>query len=160
MSDFGINISPPGVNAGTADNKDLLLNSDYPFYKIDTQNANGFRTTNLNILTNPPEPSLGNYSFTVLYSYAHNYKYITAIQALFYALVPPAGAIFTQRYFQDSGVIASHGAFDEASLFCYADATNIYIVCRKYLDTFGSANDLSGAFYQITVYSPVEDVGV
>lgn len=161
--DYGINISPPGVNATTAGANQLLMNSNYPFYKIDTQNKNGFRTTFINFLTDPPEPPSGSaaYQFTVVYSYPHNYKYITAIQALFYAKVAPTGTGFTQKYFFDTGTIASHTAFDGCDFFCYADATNIYFVIRKYRDTAngGLANNLSGAFYQITVYNPVEDVG-
>lgn len=163
-NDYGINISPPNTNAQTTSPSGLLLNSSYPFYKIDTQNKNGFRTTFINFLTDPPEPAVGStaYKFTVVYFYPHNYKYITAIQALFYAKVPPTGTAFTQNYFFDSGTIAAHTAFDGVDFFCYADATNIYFVIRKYRDTAsgGLANNLSGAFYQITVYNPVEDVGV
>jgi hypothetical protein len=161
-SDYGLSISPPNVNAVTAGDNELLLNSNYPFYKIDTQNDNGFRTTFINFVTNPPEPGGAGYTFTVVHSYAHNYKYITAIQALFYARVPPTGTLFTQNYFFDDGVIAQRTAFDGVNFFCYADATNIYFVIRKYRDagSGGLANDLSGAFYQITVYNPVEDVGL
>lgn len=160
--DYGINISLPGANATTADIQNLVMNSNYPFYKIDTQNKNGFRTTFLNFLNDPPEDTTGAYKFTVVYSYPHNYKYIPAIQSLFYAKVPPSGTGFTQNYFFDQGTIASHTAFDEAFFFCYADATNVYFVIRKYQDhaNGGLPNNLSGAFYQITVYNPVEDVGV
>jgi hypothetical protein len=161
MADFGLSISAPGTNVNTTAKNNLLLNSNYPFYKIDTQNKNGFRTTFISIITDPPEPSGAGYQFTILHQYPHNYKYIPAIQALFYGKVTPAGTTFTQKYFFDSGTIAAHTAFDEALLFAYADATNVYIICRKYKDSSsgGLANVLSGSFYQITIYSPVEDVG-
>lgn len=162
--DYGINISPPGVNAETSGASGLLMNSSYPFYKIDTQNKNGFRTTFLNFLTDPPEPAPGSSAtvYTVVYSYPHNYKYITAIQALFFAKVTPTGTAFSQKYFFDSGQIAAHTAFDGVTFFCYADATNIYFIIGKFRDTVdgGLANNLAGAFYQITVYNPVEDVGL
>lgn len=162
MTQSILSISPPGVDATTASNANLLLNSEDPLYKIDTQNKNGFRTTSLNFLHDPPEGVGSAFGFTVVYQYPHNYTYIPAIQALFFAKVPPTGTGFTQQYFFDSGVIASHTVADGAFLFAYADATNIYIVCRKFCisGSGGLPNNLTGAFYEITIYAPVEDIGV
>lgn len=161
--DFGIFITQPGTSVtGAAANK-TLMNTSYPFIKIDTQASAGFQTLLMLITNDPPEPSGGAIDkYTVLYQFAHGYKYLPALETLFWDKQPGAGTANAQAYSQDGIFLSTNTAFDYAYLYAIADATNVYLICHKFLDSAsgGSANLLTGTNVQITIHVFVEDVGV
>lgn len=83
MSDFGIKISQPGIDASKTNNPNsLTLNMKYPFHKLDVTKAVSFQNINIAIKNNPPGPNLapGGYidtltQKTVLYQFPHGYNY-------------------------------------------------------------------------------------
>ena len=162
MSDFGILISQPGVSVSNAGAGQLLLNTNEPFIKIDTQNPAGFKSVLLIITTNPPEPvNPATDSYTTLYQFAHGYKYTPSLESLFFVTSPPPSPnnLGTQTYFQDSGQIGGSSISDSAYLYAVADATNVYVICHK--QSFDYAGTLlTGTNVQITHHVFVEDIGV
>lgn len=158
MSDYGIKTSLPGESVFNGGN--LNFDTNNPFLKIDTQNAQGFKTITLLIVSDPPEPVGPDiFQYTLLHKFKHGYTYKPSLEALFYVTTPPPGTAFYQQYFQDAGVIGAHTAFDQATLWAVVDATWVYIICGKYKDDFGVANLLSGTNIQITTHVFVEDIG-
>jgi hypothetical protein len=161
MGDFGIKTSIPGKNVFDAEGTSLNFDTNKPFIKIDTQNEEGFKTITLIMVTDPPEPvGPATDTYTILYQFAHGYDYVPSVETLFYVTNPPALAVVWQDYFQDFGVLSQRTAFDAATLYAVADATNVYIVCNKYkVAGFGLPNVLSGANIDITTHVFVEDIG-
>lgn len=156
-NDYGIQISAPGVSVSGAKTSQLLLNTEYAFLKIDTQNDAGFRTITLLITNEPPyNPPSGYYNtWTVLYKFKHGYTYIPCLESLFYINSAPAGNN-PQQYFMDYGIICQQTPADSVYLYAVADTSYVYIICDKY-----GANDLiSGTTVQITTHVFVQDIGV
>lgn len=87
MVDYGIKISQEHVDANKATLSQLLLSSQYPFSKIDTQNPSGFITVNFQFLNEIPG-TLGAITTTKIYSLPHNYTYIPQYWATCNVLVP------------------------------------------------------------------------
>ena len=160
--DFGILITAPGTDVIGAPKNKVLMNTTNPFIKIDTQTATGFQTILLLITTDPPEPSAGNYTRTIVYQFAHGYKYVPSVEMLFNVTSAPPGAAYTQTYFQDSGIIGQHTALDSASLYTSANATNVYIICEKFKSATGSpqSNLLTGTTIQITSHVFADGIGI
>lgn len=158
---FGIKITAPGNDVDTAPTQQVTMDTSKPFIKIDTQNPNGFVSLTLIITTNPPEPvGPATDKYTVLYQFAHGYKYVPSLESLFFVTSPPPGAAFTQTYFQDFGQIGAHTVADAVYLFAVADKTNVYIICDKYNAGAGLPNLLTGTNVNITLHVFVEDIGV
>lgn len=159
--DFGIIITQPGVSVVNAKTSQISMNTSNPFIKLDTQNPKAFQTINLIITTDPPEPpGAGGDTYTVVYQFAHGYKYVPSLETLFNVTSNPPGSTFTQTYFQDWGQIGAHTIFDGVFLYAIADATNVYFIVDKYNAGGGSANLLTGTNITITVHVFVEDIGV
>jgi hypothetical protein len=159
--DFGIIITAPGVAVRDAKPNQVLMNTSHPFIKIDTQTKTGFQTILLLITTDPPEPvGPATDTYTVVYQFAHGYKYAPAVETLFNVTSPPPGSVGTQSFFLDSGIIGAHTAFDSVQLYAVTDATYVYFVVHKYNDgVFGMANLLTGTVVQISTHVFVEDTG-
>lgn len=160
-SDFGVWISTPGTSVINAKPKQLLMDTSYPFLKIDTQNKVGFQTITLIINTDPPEPTAGGANtYTVVKSFAHGYKYIPEVEMLCYVQTPPPGQVYPQfqTYFQDYGRIGAATGGSAAALYAIADATNVYLVVEKSRPSGGSTNLLSGTNLLITLHVFVEDL--
>lgn len=161
MSDgFGILISQPGsdITSDIPDSK-VLMNTSNPFLKLDTQVKTSFQTITLLITTNPPEPVSG-HTYTIVYQFAHGYKYIPAVEFLFFVSSPPPATVFTQLYYLDSIVLKSTTVNDYAALYATVDATNVYFIVDKFNSGSGSANLLSGTNIEITSHVFVDDVGI
>lgn len=160
--DFGILISQPGTATQGAQANQVLMNTTNPFLKLDTQTTTSFQSLLLLITHNPPEPASGGTNYTMVAKFKHGYKYIPALETLFYVSGPGAATANVQTYFQDSGQLSAHTFDDYAFLYASADATWVYFIVEKYLGSFGpgSPNDLTGTNVQITVHTFVEDVGI
>jgi hypothetical protein len=157
---FGILISQPGTSVTNATPSQILMNTNNPFFMLDTQNPAAFKNISLIITTDPPEPSGAGNTYTVVGSYKHNYTYTPSVESLFYVTAPPPGTNFCQTYFQDSGQIAAQTIADGAFLYCIADKTYVYFIVNKYNAGGGSANLLTGTNVTIGVHVFVQDVGV
>jgi hypothetical protein len=154
-------ITEPGVSVSNATPQQVILNSNNPFIKIDTQNQAGFQTIELIITTDPPEPAAGSVSYTVLYQFKHGYNYVPSIESLFYVQSPPPAPYSngTQTYFQDSGRLGADQVGTEAYAYALADNQNVYIICQKYNDS-GTGTLLTGTNLQVTLHVFCEDIGV
>lgn len=157
--DFGIFITQPGTAVAGAPTSKVVMNTTNPFIKIDTQTTTGFQTILLLITTDPPEPvGPATDTYTTVYFFAHGYKkYIPDVEVLFNVTNAPPGAVFSQTYFQDSGILGAHTAFDFASLYAVTDATNVYFIVHKFKGGGGSSNLLTGTTVQITPHVFVDD---
>lgn len=163
--DFGILISQPGTSVTSINpsSSQMLMNTAHPFIKIDTQNANGFVTLTLSIVTDPPEPvGPATDKYTTLYSFPHGYKYIPSPEVLFNVTNFAPGLGGGMSYFLDSGFLGRHTFVDGVYLYAVADATTLYIICRKYKDSSfgGVSNVLTGTNVTITTHVFVDDIGV
>lgn len=160
--DIGILISAPGVSAVGAKTASILMDTNHPFIKIDTQNANGLLTITLIITTDPPEPPpTGVPNYTQLYKFKHGYTYVPSLESLFFVSSPPPSPYGngTQTYFQDSGRLAAATIAASATLYAIADNTWVYLYCSK-VSFDGSITLLTGTNVQITTHVFVEDIGV
>lgn len=160
-NNFGVKISLPGTNVLTTTGANVIFNTKDPFIKIDTTNPVGFQTILLQIITDPPEPvgPSWNNTYSVVYKFAHGYKYTPSLETLFFLSNPPPGAVFTQTYYQDVGQIAQQTASDGALLYAVVDATNVYFIVEKFNDSgLGSANLLTGTVAEITCHVFVDDL--
>lgn len=157
--DFGILITQPGVDVVNATTAQVVMNTSNPFIKIDTQTTTGFQTIKLLITNDPPEPvGPATDSYTVVYQFAHGYKYTPCLETLFFIQSPPPATSFSQTYFQDSGILGQHTAFDFAQLYAVTDATNVYFIVHKNNDhVLGSPNLLTGTTVLMTQHVFVED---
>lgn len=161
--DYGILITQPGVGVVDSKPQQQVMNTRFPFFKIDTQKKTSNQTILMLITNNPPEPPSGSTNRTQLYKFAHGYTYVPSIETLYYVTSPGAATANTQAYFQNSGLLSAHSGFDSASIYASADATNIYFYCEKFLDTSGSLgqpNDLTGTTLKITVHVFADDIGI
>ncbi len=160
MGDFGIAISSPNVNVGSASNSQLLLTSKYPFVKLDTQKPISFQTIFLFFNNDPPEPVGAGTVNTTVYSFAHGYTYVPRVWGLFQTVAKPPLTVFNQDYFQDTGIIAQQTIDDQVTMFVGANATNINIIVSKFNDGAGNANLLAGASFNITIFTFVDDLTI
>lgn len=165
--DYGILVTAPGKDVTTASGGSILMNTTYPFIKIDTQNPAGFQTILLLITTDPPEPVSGTGfadTYTVVYKFKHGYTYVPTVETLFVvtAAAPGQSANSYQAYFYDFGVLATStsGIAGGAYLYAVADATWVYYVVCKYDQDGVSTTLLTGTNVQITSHVFVDDIGV
>lgn len=158
--DFGILITQPGVSTVGAPTNQVLMNTTNPFIKLDTQNSNAFQSLLLLLVNDPPEPvGPATHKYTTVAQFKHNYKYIPAVEMLFFVSNAGASTANTQLYFQDSGQLSAHSINDYAALYAVADATNVYLIIDKY-NNGGSPNILTGTNIQITSHVFVEDLSL
>lgn len=159
MADVGIKISTPGIDSRKANKSQLLMSSSSPFLKLDTQSQTSFQTVLLLFNNDPPEPVYPTiYSLTVVYKFAHGFKYTPRVWSLFQVVTPPIGTHFTQSYFQDVGVIGAHTADDEVEMYISADSTYVYINVNKFNDGLGDPNNLIGTLIKFTIFTFVDDL--
>jgi hypothetical protein len=152
-----IKVSTPGVDVNKAKTNQLLLSSQYPFAKLDTQKAISFQTIYLFFNNDPPEPSAGNTTTTTVYSFAHGYNYTPQVWGLFYVVSGAPLTNFYQTYFQDYGIIAAQNPISMAYMYVTADATNVYVKVDKYYDG-SNPNNLASSSYKITIFTFVDDL--
>lgn len=160
MSDVGIKISKANIDVVDATGADVLLDINNPHTKLDTTNLVSFQNINLTFITNPAEPSLGNVTTTLVYSFPHGYSYFPSYWCLFQITSRATGTIFSQDYFQDTGIIALQNVGDYATIEIQADATSIYFYIKKYQGLGLATNNLLGLVLKIRPYIFVQDVGI
>lgn len=159
MSDnFGIKISTPNTDVNSSDASQLLMSSSYPFLKIDTQSDVAYQTLLLLFSNDPPAAAFGTTQTTGVYSFAHGYKYVPKVWALFTTVVQATSPETPQQYFLDNGLIAQQLPGQDATyMYIGADSTNVYIYVAK--SDFGGGNsNLIGASYKITTFTFVDDL--
>jgi len=159
---FGLKISVPGVEVNNAKNNQLVLNSKYPFIKLDTQSTVAFQTINLVFFKDTPEPVGPSWldTYTTVYQFKHGLNYTPKVWALFQVVTPPVGTHFYQAYFHEAGVIGAHTVDDEVSMYYTVDNQNVNIVVDKFNDGLGNANNLIGTVMKITMFVFVDDFTV
>jgi len=159
--DYGILITAPGSDTSSATGGQVLMNTSNPFFKMDTQVPTSFQSIVLLITTDPPEPVYPVMNrYTTVASFPHGYNYVPAIEALFTVTSAAPATNLYQQYFQDTGLVAAQTVDDGATLYCAANATNIYFIIQKFNDGIGSANLLTGLALQISLHVFVEGVGI
>src|SRR5574337_828212 len=120
-------VARKGYDASSAQDANLLVNSKYPFIKLDTDSSVSFQTIVFTFNTDPPEPVLPSTSQdTTVYSFPHGYNYKPSFWALIQTLAPIPATHFYQAYFQSSGVVSAYTSSDSASFTVTADNQNIY----------------------------------
>lgn len=160
MSDYGILITQPGVGTTDAADNEVMLNTSYPMFKLDTQNDGSFHTVLLTLVHDPPEPSGAGTTYTVVYKYKHGLSYRPTIETLFQITVPPPGTSFSTPYYLDFTVLARQTSDDEAYMYAVADDTWVYYIVGKFNDGGGSANLLTGTTIVITTHAFLDGVNV
>lgn len=160
--DFGILITQPGGDATNPAANQVVLNTDNPFIKIDTQNKAGFQTILLLITNDPPEPvAPATDAYTVVYKFKHGYTYVPSLETIFNVVTLPPSGSGTQLYFQDSGLLCAHTFDDSAYIYAVADNAWVYFIVHKNngQSGIGRPNLLTGVSINITTHVFVESVG-
>jgi hypothetical protein len=157
---YGISISGPGSGVAGAKANQLVMNTNNPFLKIDTQNKAGFQTTTLLITTDPPNPpGGGGNTFTQVYKFKHGYKYVPTVEMLCYVTNPPPGVSGTMTYFQDWGSLGNITPADANNFYCVADTTYVYFIIHKYNNAgIGTNALLTGTNLTVTTHVFVTEV--
>jgi hypothetical protein len=126
-------ISAPNTDLRTATGTDLVLNTRYPFAKLDSTNKVSFQLINILFLHEPPNPDgLATFFTTVqVYQFPHGYNYIPSTWFLVStdAMATAVGS---------EGVIFVGGgdtpSFKSAVLDVTVDDANVYFNIDKYYD--------------------------
>jgi len=125
MSDFGISVrtAPDGYGA-----QKVLMNSKYPFAKLDTLNPASFQNLSIFFSREPPGPTLGagGTVVTQLYQFAHGYTYLPQTWFLFQS----SDATYTYGD-ETVGIITSPNVGSLAKIIVSIDSTNITISISK-----------------------------
>ncbi len=163
MSDFGIKVSEEGFDAQDAEVDNLLLTTAYPHAKIDTSNQTSFRNyliTFQNDIPNPVGTFPNVYRDTLVHSFEHGYDYTPAYWSLCEVVIPPSGAAYYQRIFQDSGLIGTPVVGSEAYFNVKVDHEKVYFIATKYLNTGigGTALSIAGAQLRLRLFVFVEHI--
>lgn len=158
MADYGFLTSLPGKDVLHPAIGDLVVSTKYPLAKLDSSTSVSFQNVNIFFAHDPPEPAmLGNIQTTLIDSFPHGYKYKPRFWAL--GTLSTAAFNYHQDYFIGSGILSAHTTSDYAQIYVNVDSTNVNIYVDKFLDTFGTANDLTATSVKLRVYVFVEDVG-
>jgi len=159
MADVGLKISITDVDATTATGQDILMNFSNPFMLLDSQKPVSFQNIDITFLNDPPNPDgISNFTQdTTIYTFAHGYTYIPATWLLFLNANNP-----TFKYGYAGGLIASEGAVSGGLLLYKVDATNVYIIVRKFFQTgFGILpTSIVGKNVKLRLYVFANDIGV
>jgi len=172
MSNNGpISVSAPGTDLRTATGKDVILNTRYPFAKLDSTNLVSFQSIEISFANDPPNPdgSTSDNLTTLIYKFPHGYKYTPTVWCMFQRTVGAGdqGDLTVTKfgpYQYESGVIAVSSASDlanYATLELAADDTNIYLgVMKVNVGAFGPDPPVNIAGYTllVRVYVFVEDL--
>lgn len=146
----GIKISSANTSVNSASGPDLLMSTKYPFEKLDVTKSVSFQTINLTFLNNPPDPSVGNQTNTLFYSFAHGYSYIPKIWTLIYDVTADA---YAQGGYYYTNVDISNYAF----IYVTVDTTNVnFYVLKNNGD--GHPPNLAGRQFQFRCYVFVDNM--
>lgn len=164
MGDFGIKVTGKDTDLGSAQLKDQLLNTKWPFAKMDVTNPVAFQNFRIVFNNDPPYNADGSVRRTQIYSFKHgavNPKTGAKIIPQFWVLGKnsnsSAGA---QPYFTGGGQIAATTAFNPNVFAVEADYDNMYFYVDKWYDNTTPANaSLVGTILNVRVYVFVDDLG-
>lgn len=149
MGDVVFKVSPPGTDARTASDDQLLLNDKYPFHKLDVTKTSSFKNINISFTRQAPYPAAPATPFTSgflttphIYQFVHGYDYIPAI--LMFDLnnyVAPDGSVFpayqngnTVLLGQPEGGSPNFG-LSGVFLTATADTKNVYLNIITFVNT-------------------------
>lgn len=121
-----------------------IMNTTYPFHKIDMANPVGFTTTNIFFSAEPPDPeeptTVSTTNETLIYQFAHGYDYLpsTWIQrvtsGLAYPYITLGGALPFSTYARFSSKV------DDTYIY--------YYIQKQWGRVYGTNDDISGAHVQ------------
>lgn len=132
MTDGPITVSAPGTDASGADSIDVILNTRFPFHKLDSTNDVSFQVINITFVTEPTNPvaptSEDTFSETLVYSYPHGYTYTPSTWFLlslddFDTTLGPEGSMIV--------AIGAIPGSTNAKFNVRVDDTNIYFYINK-----------------------------
>jgi hypothetical protein len=163
MADFGIKVTSKDKDLKTAGIQDQLLNTKWPFAKMDVTNPASFK--NIRIVFNNDLPGSGAGVRTTVKQYAHNMKdpkgnkLIPKFWVLGTNSNSSAGAF---KYLGADGQVAATTVDSSVQIDVWVDNTNVYIDFIKYYDpATGDPNPtMVGTILNLRVYVFVEDLGV
>jgi len=132
MTDGPITVSAPNTSTSGVDSVDAILNTRFPFHKLDSTNNVSFQVINITFINEPPNPvtptSTATFSDTLVYSYPHGYEYtpstwfLMSLDDFDTTLGPEGSMILVQGQLPGS---------TNAKLNIYVDDTNIYFYIKK-----------------------------
>ena len=163
MSDFGMKVMKKGVDYGSTKLQDQLLNTKWPFTKMDVTNPAAFK--NIRIVFNNDLPSSPSGVTTNVVKYAHNItdakgnKLIPRYWAMGDNSNTSAGAF---KYLGADGQVAATTVDANVQIKVWVDNTYVYIdFIKTYDPATGDPNpNMVGTILNIRVYVFVEDLGV
>lgn len=164
MSDFGIKVTSKDAAVDSAALKEQLLNTKWPFAKLDVTNPVSFQ--NIRIVFNNDVPYNGDGSArrTDVYQFKHGAvdpKTGKKLVPQFWILGKNSNTTpGAQAYFTGGGQIAAITAFSPVVFGVEVDDTNVYLYVVKYYDNITPQNtNIAGTILQIRCYIFVEDLG-
>lgn len=162
MGDFGIKVARIGSDVDTATGVDVLMNTRYPFAKLDTAEDISFQNITFTFNNDPPNPSgvfPDQLRTTTVYTQAHPYNYIPAVWGLVKITTNAPSSAFQQAYFLNEGVVAARTAFSEAGFRVEADDDNIYFEVDKWYGGGGDpVTNIAGLVLKVRLYVFADEV--
>lgn len=147
-----ITVVKAGTKVNSASGTDILLNSKYPFTKLDTANLISFQTISILFSNEPPQPTFANeYTQTLLYSFPHGYDYIPSIWMTWqndspeFPAAPPLGSATTSYYPFGDDTVSSHIITPTTNF----PSTGLFALTVYTADS--GTQDVTGAFIGTTV---------
>lgn len=151
-------ISKDGYDTRSASNEQLLVNSDYPFAKLDTQNNVSFQ--NIRIFFSRDTPfTAGATVKTLVYSFAHGYTYVPQVWVL-YQNQGSTGLGTGFSYGYEDSLILGNDAFNTATLHIEVDSQNVNVYVIKQTSAIPNNPNIASYVLLLRVYVFVDDVGV
>lgn len=145
-----LSVSQTGVDVRTATGDELIFSSQYPFAKLDKTNTVSFQNFTILFNKEPPNPSGSGSKTTLLYQFAHGYKYVPST----WFLMQHVDGGYTSAnpiYQQEGGVITQTNPATYAIFTMNVDTQNCYFYITKFSD--GTHNvTVQGIFLNIRVY--------
>lgn len=165
MSDFGIKVTQKGKDLDGAQLTDEVLNTRWPFAKLDVTNPAAFQNFRIVFNNDAPYDTSGAVKRTEIYRFKHNCvdpqgnKLVPAVWLLGSNTNTTGGA---QAYFEGGGQIAATTPGNPVLFVVNWDADNVYFYVDKYYDTSASSPfqyvNIAGTILNIRTYVFVEDL--
>lgn len=149
-----ISVSAPGVDLQGATGDDVIFNTRFPFAKLDSTMPHSFEIINIVFNNEPPNPSVGGSTRTLIDQYQHGYNYEPST----FFLISIDN--FTTAYGSEGSWLVGNASGVNASiakLDIEVDATNVSVYVDKQQFVAGPAPNVRGMFISIRAYIFAED---
>jgi len=149
-----ISVSAPGVDLMGATGDNVIFNTRFPFAKLDSTMPHSFEIINIVFNNEPPNPSVGGSTRTLIFQYPHGYTYEPST----FFLISLDN--FTTAYGSEGSWLVGNAESSNVSVAKFnieVDQTNVSMYVDKQQFVAGASPNVRGFFISIRAYIFAED---